>query len=113
MRSLSFHKSHLTDSEQEETHDIVTGVQEDYPHCSPGTSRKQKMARSTSQPQFRSGNTPATTEADQILLALQKLVTNSNSAKFNINTKKNLEIVQITHNNNAHLGWQIRKNRTV
>ena len=39
--------------------------------------------RSTSQPQFRSENNPATIEADQILLALQQLATNSNSANFN------------------------------
>ena len=51
---------------------MVTGVREEIPHCSSGTSSgKQKKARSTSQPQFRSENTPATTEADQILLALQ------------------------------------------
>ena len=50
----------------------MTGIQEEIPYCSPDTSsRKQKKARSTSQPQFCSGNTPATIEADQILLALQ------------------------------------------
>ena len=42
-------------------------------------------ARSTSQPQFRSETTPGTIEADQILLALQQLATNSNSAIFNNN----------------------------
>ena len=53
-------------------------------YCSPTTSSgKQKKPRSTSQPQFRSENTPATIEADQILLALQQLATNSNSANFN------------------------------
>ena len=52
--------------------DIVTAVQEEIPYCSPGISpAKQKKARSTSQPQFRSENTPATIEADHILLALQ------------------------------------------
>ena len=79
---------------------IVTGVtreirqhphmtmetQEEIPYCSTSTSSgKQKKARSTSQPQFRSDNTPATLEADQILLALQQLATNSNSANFNNN----------------------------
>ena len=68
--------------------DMVTGVQEEIPHCSSGTSSgKQKKARSTSQPQFRSENTPATTAADQILLALQQLATNINSA--NVNTISN------------------------
>ena len=49
----------------------TTGVHEEVTYCSPSTSsRKQKKNRSTSQPQFRSENTPATIEADQILLAL-------------------------------------------
>ena len=69
--------------------DMVTTVQEEIPYCSSGiSSGKQKKARSTSQPQFRSENTPATIEADQILLALQQLVTNSNSANFNNNITK-------------------------
>ena len=63
---------------------MTTGNQEEIAYCSPGTSSgKQKKALSTSQPQFRSKNTPATNEADQILLALQQLATNSNSANFN------------------------------
>ena len=54
-------------------------TQEEIPYCSTGTSSgKHKKARSTSQPHFRSQNTPATIEADQILLALQQLATNSN-----------------------------------
>ena len=61
----------------------MTAAQEDIPYCSPTTSSgKQKKARSTSQPQFRSENTPATIEADQILLALQQLENNNNSANF-------------------------------
>ena len=64
-------------------------TQEDIPYCSTSTSSgKQKKARSTSQPQFRSENTPATLEADQILLALQQLATNSNSANFNNNISR-------------------------
>ena len=64
----------------------MTADQEEIPYCSPTTSSgKQKKARSTSQPQTRSENTPATIEADQILLALQQLATNSNSASFNNN----------------------------
>ena len=65
---------------------MMTGTQEEIPYCSPTTSSgKQKKARSTSQPQFRSENTHATIEADQILMALQQLATNSNSANFNNN----------------------------
>ena len=64
--------------------DVVTAVQEEIPYCSSEiSSRKQKKARSISQPQFRSENTPATFEADQILLALQQLATNSISANVN------------------------------
>ena len=51
-------------------HDL-TGVHEEVTYCSPSTSSgKQKKNRSTSQPEFCSGNTPAAIEADQILLAL-------------------------------------------
>ena len=43
----------------------LTATQEKIPYCSPTTSSgKQKKARSTSQPQFRSENTPATIAAD-------------------------------------------------
>ena len=64
--------------------DMVTAVQEEIPDCSYGiSSAKQKKVRSTRQPQFRSENTLATFEADQILLALQQLATNSNSANVN------------------------------
>ena len=62
---------------------MVTGVHEEVMYCSPSpSSGKQKKSRSTSQPQFGSENTPATTEADQILLALQQLANNNNSANF-------------------------------
>ena len=65
----------------------ATAVQEEIPYCSSGIpSGKQKKARTTSQPQFHSENTPETIEADQILLALQQLATNSNSANVNNNT---------------------------
>ena len=64
-------------------------TQEEIPYCSTSTSSgKQKKARSTSQPQFRSENTPATLEADEILLALQQLATNSNTANFNNNISR-------------------------
>ena len=69
--------------------DIVTAVQEEISYCSSGiSSGKQKKARSTSQPQFHSENTPAAIEADQILLTLQQLATNSNSANVNNNSNK-------------------------
>ena len=68
---------------------MLTATQEEVPYCSPTTSSgKQKKARSTSQPQFRSENTPATIEADQILLAVQQLATNSNSANFKNNISR-------------------------
>ena len=68
--------------------DIVTGVHQGVMYCSPSTSSgKQKKNRSTSQPQFCSKNTPATIEADQILLALQQLANNNSSA--NIHNKIN------------------------
>ena len=68
---------------------LTMETQGESPYCSTSTSSgKQKKARSTSQPQFRSENTPATLEADQILLALQQLATNSNSANFNNNISK-------------------------
>ena len=70
-------------------HDMVTAVQEEIPYCSFGiSSGKQKKARSTSQPQFHTENTPATIEADQILLALQQLATNINSANVTNNSNR-------------------------
>ena len=69
--------------------DTLKATQEEIAYCSPSTSSgKQKKARSTSQRQFCSENTPATIEADQILLALQQLATNSNSANFNNITRR-------------------------
>ena len=56
--------------------------------CAEANHEQQKKARSTSQPQFCSETTPATLEADQILLALQQLATNSNSASFNNNISR-------------------------
>ena len=68
---------------------MVTGVHEEVTYCSPSTSsEKQKKNRSTSQTQFRSENTPATIEADQILLALQQLANNNNSANFHNNINR-------------------------
>ena len=70
-------------------HDMVTAVQEEIPYCFSGiSSGKQKKALSASQPHFRSENTPATIEADQILVALQQLPRNSNSSNVNNNSNR-------------------------
>ena len=97
-----FHGQMTQNSGPEDGHDMVTGateqnrnchdmtgVHEEVTYCSPNTSSgKQKKSRSTSQPQFRSENTPATIEADQILLALQPLANNNNSANFHNNINR-------------------------
>ena len=68
---------------------MTTAFQHEIPCCSTGNSSgKRKKARSTCQPQIRSGNTFATIEADQTLLALQQLATNINSANFNNSINK-------------------------
>ena len=68
---------------------MMTATQKEILYCSHTTSSgKQKKARSTSQPQFRSENTPATIEAEQVSLALQQLATNSNSANFDNNISR-------------------------
>ena len=69
-------------------HDM-TEIHKEVTSCSPSTSSgKHKKNRSTSQPQFRSENTPATIEADQILLALQQLANNNNPANFHNNINR-------------------------
>ena len=83
------HTSKLNDSEQGETRHMVTEVLEETAYCSLETpSGDQKKARSTSQPEVGSENTPAATEADQILMTPQQLATNSISANFNNNINK-------------------------
>ena len=90
----------VTGATGESRHDphMVTGataVREEIPCCSSGiSSGKHKKVRSTSQPQFHSENTPATIEADQILLALQQLATNSNSANVNNNSNRFLKLLK-------------------
>ena len=85
--------ANLNDSDQEKLYHMVTGVQEEISYCSLGTSSgKQKKTRSTSQSQYRSENTPAKIEADQILLALQRLATDNNSAQFNKNINRILKL---------------------
>ena len=97
-----FHGQMTQNSGPEYDHDMATGateqicnrhdmtrVHKEVTYCSPCTSsEKQKQNRSTSQPQFRSQNTPATIEADQILLALQQLANNHNSANFHNNINR-------------------------
>ena len=69
--------------------DMLRGVHEKVTYCSPSLSLgRQKKNRSTSQPHFRGENTPATIEADQILLALQQLANNNNSANFHNNLNR-------------------------
>ena len=67
----------------------LIGVHEEVTYCQPNTSSgNHKKNRSTSQPQFRSENPPATIETDQILLALQQLANNNNSANFQNNINR-------------------------
>ena len=69
-------------------HDM-TGIHEEVTYCSSSTSSgKQKRNRSTSEPQFRSENIPATIDADQILWALQQLANNKISANFHNNINR-------------------------
>ena len=71
----------------------MTGALEEVTYCPPSSSSgKQMKNRSTSQPQFRSENTPATIEADQILLALQQLANNNNSENFQNNINRNSKL---------------------
>ena len=66
------------------TYDMVTGVRKEIRYSSPGTSSStQKESGSESKQQIRSENTLETIGEDQMLLALQQLASNSNSATFN------------------------------
>ena len=83
------HKQTTDNSGPEGGHDKVTGVHEEVTYCSPTKfAGKQKKNPSTSRPQFRSENTPATIEADQNLLALQRLANNHISANFHNNINR-------------------------
>ena len=65
------------------SHDMVTEVHEEVTYCSPSTTTgKQKNNRSTNQPHLLSENTPATIEANQIFLALQRLAKKQQYCKF-------------------------------
>ena len=85
------HTTHNSGPEDE--HHMVTGVHEEVIYCSFSIfSRRQKENRSTSQPQFRSENTLLAIEADQVLLALQQLANNNNSANFHNNFNRISEL---------------------
>ena len=59
-------QSQNTNTGPDDAYDVVTGVHEEIKYCSHSTSSgKQKKNRCKSQPQFGSGNTPATIEADK------------------------------------------------
>ena len=84
-----FNKQITQNSGPENGHDLVTGVHEEVTDSSSSTSSgKRKKNRCTSQPQFRSENTLATIEADQVLLAIQQLANNNNSANFHNNINR-------------------------
>ena len=60
-----FHNQTTPNSGPEDGRDMVTGVHDEVTFCSPSTSSgKQKKNLSTSQPQFRKENTPATNKVD-------------------------------------------------
>ena len=81
--------SNLTDSDRDESSQMVTRFREGIPSCTPATSSfKQKKAHSTSQPEFPSEDTTATNEANQNFLAFHHLASNSNSANFNNNVNR-------------------------
>ena len=88
-----FHNQTTRNSGPEEGHHIVTGIDEEVSSCSPNTSSgKQKNNRSTSQPELRSENTHARIEANQVLLNLQQLANNNNSANFHNNINRNSKL---------------------
>ena len=79
-----FHNQMTEKYGPEDDHNRVPGVNQKVTYCSPSTSsgKQKKKNHYTSQPQFRGKKTSAIIEADQILLALQQLANNNNSANF-------------------------------
>ena len=118
-----FHSQMTQNAGPQDGHDIVTGatkqignrhdmtgVQEEVIQCSPSTSsRKQKKNHSTSQPQFRSENTPATIEADQILLVLQQLTNNNNYEKFHNNINRTSKLPKSLTTTMPTFDWKSEK----
>ena len=122
------HYGHLKSPEAGEyPHMVIVGPEEirQYPHMKTGTQegityfcfdnslRKEKKAHSTSQPQFRSENTPATFEADEILLAFQQLATNSNSATFINNISRISKLPKSLTTTMPTFDGKSKKNQTV
>ena len=84
-----FHNQMTQKSGPDDGHHMVTGVHEEVTCCSPSTSSgNPKRYRFTSQPKFRSKNTPATIKADEFLLALQQLANSNNSLNFHDNINR-------------------------
>ena len=89
------HHDHMVTGVPNHDHTVTETIQqenestEEVTFQSPGpSSGKQKKARSTSQPQFRSENNPETIEADQILLALQQIANNANRTQLEDNINR-------------------------
>ena len=92
---------------------MVTGIQEDIPYYSFGFfSRKQKKARSTSQPPFRSENTPATNEADQICWPFSSWRATA-TPPTSTTTLKNFKTAKILYDNKAHLRPEVNEIWTI
>ena len=85
-----FQTVHSMNSDRGDTTHKVKGVHKETPYCYPWDfSGKQKKARSSSQPPFRSENNPETIEADhQMLMVVQQLARNNNSAKISKNISR-------------------------
>ena len=91
---------------------MVTRVQEEIPFCTVGTlSIKQKKASFWSEPQFRSENVSATIEADQNLLAPQRLP--NKFCHIQEQHHKYIQAAKVTHNNNANFWLQVWEVSTV
>ena len=99
-----FHNQTRENSGPEDGRYMVRGVHEEVTYCSPSTpSGKQKNNRSISPPQLHSEKTPATTEGDKFLWALQQLPSNNYSAKIHNNNNRNSKFPKMVLNNDAHV----------
>ena len=89
-------KSQITQkSGLDDGYDMVTGASEEISYCSRWrSSRKQRKTCSSSQSHFRSTNTLAATEVDQISLACQQLGNNSNSRIFGDNIYRSSKLME-------------------
>ena len=67
---------------------MVTAVPKEIPYCPPEFHQESKKGTLYKPAIISQEKTPATIEADQILLAPQQLVTKSNPANFNNNTNR-------------------------